>query len=430
MLCDEAWGGYSINLIPSVLSNKKKIINDPVFGFVTIPNDLLYDLLQHRFVQRLSRIHQLGLSSVVYPGATHTRFLHSLGALHLMQEAIAVLRGKGIEISYAESSAACAAILLHDIGHGPFSHVLEHTLVQGVSHEDISLMMMRQINQEMNGALDLAIDIFTDQYPRHFIHQMISSQLDVDRLDYLCRDSFYCGVSEGTVASARILKMLNVVDDSLVVEAKGIYSVEKFLVARRLMYWQVYLHKTSVAAEQLLIKILERAKVLVANGKELFCSPALRYFLEALSPLQGGRCHVDEEWLRNYALLDDSDIYSAIKAWSESDDKVLRILCQAFITRRIFKVAPQPPEGGEAEENLRADLTRKYMEYFGISEEEAQSFFVFFPMSTDMYSPKDDAIRIMSKDGTVQDIAQASELLNVEILSRKVVKNYLFYYKV
>ncbi len=392
---------------------------------------MLYDLLQHRFVQRLSRIHQLGLSSVVYPGATHTRFLHSLGALHLMQEAIAVLRGKGIEISHAESNAACAAILLHDIGHGPFSHVLEHTLVQGVSHEDISLMMMRQINQEMNGALDLAIDIFTDQYPRHFIHQMISSQLDVDRLDYLCRDSFYCGVSEGTVASARILKMLNVVDDSLVVEAKGIYSVEKFLVARRLMYWQVYLHKTSVAAEQLLIKILERAKVLVANGKALFCSPALRYFLEAplLSSLQVGRCPVDEEWLRNYALLDDSDIYSAIKAWSESDDKVLRILCQAFITRRIFKVAPQPPEGGEAEENLRADLTRKYMEYFGISEEEAQSFFVFFPMSTDMYSPKDDAIRIMSKNGMVQDIAQASELLNVEILSRKVVKNYLFYYK-
>ncbi len=409
------------------MSNKKKIINDPVFGFITVPNDFLYDLLQHSYVQRLNRIHQLGLSSVVYPGATHTRFLHSLGALHLMQEAIAVLRGKGIDISHAEGNAACAAILLHDIGHGPFSHVLEHTLVRGVSHEDISLMMMRQINQEMNGALDLAIEIFTDQYPRHFLHQMISSQLDVDRLDYLCRDSFFCGVSEGTVASARILKMLNVVDDSLVVEAKGIYSVEKFLVARRLMYWQVYLHKTSVAAEQLLIKILERAKELVADGKELFCSPALA---PLLSPLQGGRCHIDEEWLQNFALLDDSDIHSAIKAWSESEDKVLKILCQAFITRRIFKVAPHPPEGGEAEEKLRADLTRKYMEYFGISEEEAQSFFVFFPMSTDMYSPKDDAIRIMSKDGTVQDIAQASELLNVEILSRKVVKNYLFYYKI
>ncbi len=422
------------------MSNKKKIINDPVFGFITIPNDFLYDLLQHRYVQRLNRIHQLGLSSVVYPGATHTRFLHSLGALHLMQEAIAVLRGKGIEISHAEGNAACAAILLHDIGHGPFSHVLEHTLVQGVSHEDISLMMMRQINQEMNGALDLAIEIFTDQYPRHFLHQMISSQLDVDRLDYLCRDSFFCGVSEGTVASARILKMLNVVDDSLVVEAKGIYSVEKFLVARRLMYWQVYLHKTSVAAEQLLIKILERAKELVADGKELFCSPALRYFLEAQAPHPpkgGAECFlIDEEWLGNYALLDDSDIYSAIKAWSESDDKVLRILCQAFITRRIFKVAPQPPEaplppkGGVADESLHDGLTKQYMEYFEVSEEEAQSFFVFFPMSTDMYSPKDDAIRIMSKDGTVQDIAQASELLNVEILSRKVVKNYLFYYKI
>ncbi len=263
---------------------RKKIINDPVFGFITIPNDFLYDVLQHRYVQRLNRIHQLGLSSVVYPGATHTRFLHSLGALHLMQEAIACLRGKGIEISHAESNAACAAILLHDIGHGPFSHVLEHTLVQGISHEDISLMMMHQINEEMHGALDLAIAIFTDQYPRHFLHQMISSQLDMDRLDYLCRDSFFCGVSEGTVASARILKMLNVVNDSLVVEAKGIYSVEKFLVARRLMYWQVYLHKTSVAAEQLLIKILERAKELVAEGKELFCSPALAYFLKTQAP--------------------------------------------------------------------------------------------------------------------------------------------------
>ncbi len=367
----------------------------------------------------------MGLSSVVYPGATHTRFLHSLGALHLMQEAIAVLRGKGVDISHAEGNAACAAILLHDIGHGPFSHVLEHTLVRGVSHEDISLMMMRQINREMNGALDLAIDIFTDQYPRHFLHQMISSQLDVDRLDYLCRDSFFCGVSEGTVASARILKMLNVVDDSLVVEAKGIYSVEKFLVARRLMYWQVYLHKTSVAAEQLLIKILERAKELVAGGKELFCSPALA---PLLSPPQEGRCRVDEEWLRNYALLDDSDIHSAIKAWSESDDKVLRILCQAFITRRIFK--SEVLIGGQDEyEDKRVRLTKRYMEYFGINEDEAQSFFVFFPMSTDMYSSKDDAIRIMSKDGTVQDIAQASELLNVEILSRKVVKNYLFYYK-
>ncbi len=399
--------------------NKKKIINDPVFGFISIPNGFLYDLLQHRYVQRLSRIHQLGLSSVVYPGATHTRFVHSLGALHLMQEAIATLRGKGIDISSEEANAACAAILLHDIGHGPFSHVLEHTLIQGVSHEDISLLMMEQINKEMNGALDLAIAIFKDEYPRHFLHQMISSQLDVDRLDYLCRDSFFCGVNEGTVASARILKMLNVVDDSLVVEAKGIYSVEKFLVARRLMYWQVYLHKTSVAAEQLLIKILERAKALALQGKELFCSPALRYFLYSEGTFD----------LTRFALLDDSDIHSAIKAWSESEDKVLRILCASFITRKIFKAEVLNITSEERAEK-RADLIKRYVEYFGVSEEEAQSFFVFFSMSTDMYSPKDDSIRIMAKDGSVQDIAQASELLNVEILSKKVVKEYLYYYKV
>ncbi len=399
------------------MSNKKKIINDPVFGFITIPNDFLYDLLQHSYVQRLNRIHQLGLSSVVYPGATHTRFLHSLGALHLMQEAIAVLRGKGIEISHAEGNAACAAILLHDIGHGPFSHVLEHTLVRGVSHEDISLMMMRQINQEMNGALDLAIDIFTNQYPRHFLHQMISSQLDVDRLDYLCRDSFFCGVSEGTVASARILKMLNVVDDSLVVEAKGIYSVEKFLVARRLMYWQVYLHKTSVAAEQLLIKILERAKELVASGKELFCSPALRYFLYNEGDFD----------LKKYAMLDDSDIHSAIKAWAETDDKVLAVLCQAFINRRLFKTRVLTEEDHT---QIAADLVKQYTAYFGLTDREAQSFFTFQSVSTDTYSAKDDAIRILAKDGTIQDIAQASDMLNIEVLTRKVEKNYLFYYKI
>ncbi len=399
--------------------SKHKIINDPVFGFITIPNAFLYELLQHRYVQRLSRIHQLGLSSVVYPGATHTRFVHSLGAVHLMQEAIVSLRGKGIKITSAEADAACAAILLHDIGHGPFSHVLEHTLIQGVSHEDISLLMMEQINVEMDGALDMAIAIFKGEYKKHFLHQMISSQLDMDRLDYLCRDSFFCGVNEGTVASSRIIKMLNVVDDSLVVEAKGIYSVEKFLVARRLMYWQVYLHKASVAAEQLLIKILERAKVLAKRGTQLFCSPALRYFLY-------GEGQFD---LTRFALLDDSDIHSAIKAWSEGDDKVLRILCQAFITRRIFKseVLSRNSQEGEAR---RAELIEQYVEHFGVSEEEAQSFFVFFSTSTDTYSPKDDAIRIMSKDGSVQDIAQASELLNVEILSRKVVKEYLYYYKV
>ncbi len=399
------------------MTKRNKIINDPVFGFITVPGGLLYDLLQHPYVQRLNRIHQLGLSSVVYPGATHTRFLHSLGAMHLMHEAIASLRGKGIDISHQESEAACAAILLHDIGHGPFSHVLEHTLVQDVCHEEISLMMMERINEEMGGRLDLAIQIFKDEYHRHFLHQMISSQLDVDRMDYLCRDSFFCGVSEGTIASARIIKMLHVVNDSLVVEAKGIYSVEKFLVARRLMYWQVYLHKTSVAAEQLLIKILSRAKELAASGVELFCSPALCAFLY-------NNVSFD---LDQYALLDDSDIYSAIKVWSLHEDKVLQMLCYAFLNRRLFKTRILMDENVE---QLQHDLRKTYVQRFGVTEAEADYFFAFHSVTTDTYSKKNDAIQILGKDGSVQDVAEASELLNIEILTRKVKKHYLFYYKV
>ena len=268
------------------MANKRKIINDPVFGFLSLPNELVYDVLQHPYVQRLNRIRQLGLSYLVYPGAMHSRFGHSLGAMHLMQEAISSLRMKGVDITEHEATSAMIAILLHDVGHGPFSHVLEHTLVDGVTHEDISLLMMERINIDLNGQLDTAISIFKNEYPKHFLHQLISSQLDVDRMDYLCRDSFFTGVQEGRVASERLLKMLDVRNDKLVVQVKGIYSVEKFLVARRLMYWQVYLHKTSVAAEQHLIKILSRAKELARKSQEqgiesqeLFCSPALRYFL-------------------------------------------------------------------------------------------------------------------------------------------------------
>ena len=334
------------------VTNKHKIINDPVFGFLNIPNDLLFDILQHPLVQRLIRIRQLGLSYLVYPGAMHSRFSHSLGAMHLMSEAIASLRGKGVEISESEATGALVAILLHDVGHGPFSHVLEHTLVEGITHEDISLLMMEQINQELaernkqlslcdaqtddglsvcaQRPLDEAIAIFKDEYPRHFLHQLISSQLDVDRMDYLCRDSFFTGVQEGRVASERLLKMLNVVNDRLVVEVKGIYSVEKFLVARRLMYWQVYLHKTSVAAEQHLIKILARAKELAQRGDELFCSPALHYFLY-------NHVTADNFSLTQYALLDDTDVLSAIKVWMSADDKVLAALSRAFINRQLFR---------------------------------------------------------------------------------------------
>lgn len=361
---------------------------------------------------------------MVYPGAMHTRFLHSLGAFHLMQEAVACLRQKGIAVSHDEGNAAMAAILLHDIGHGPFSHVLEHTLVQGVSHESLSLMMMERINGEIGGLLDDAIRIFTDRYPRRFFHQMLSSQLDMDRLDYLCRDSFFCGVNEGTVASARILKMLNVADDKLVVEAKGIYSVEKFLVARRLMYWQVYLHKTSVAAEQMLVNILVRAKQLAADGVTLFASPALHWFLYNTVTAEHFRQTPDA--LKWYALLDDSDILSAIKVWASAPDKILSSLCRAFTDRLLFKVKvlaePLPEEEQVA-------LQERYMRHFGISAGEAKFFYGVHSVSTDTYSAEDDSIGILYKDGTIRDIADASDMLNIQVLTKRVEKHYLFYYK-
>ena len=403
----------------------RKIINDPVFGFLSVPNDVLLSVLQHPYVQRLNRIRQLGLSYFVYPGAMHSRFLHSLGAMHLMEEAITSLRQKGVEISHNESIAAMVAILLHDIGHGPFSHVMEHTLVDGITHEEVSLQMMEHINADLGGVLDTAIAIFKDEYSKHFLHQLISSQLDVDRLDYLCRDSFFCGVIEGSVASARLLKMMNVVEDSLVVEEKGIYSVEKFLVARRLMYLQVYLHKTSVAAEQLLIKILERAKSLAAAGKELFCSPALHYFL--YNHVTAAEFSISDYALSQYALLDDSDILSAIKVWISSDDKVLSVLSKCFTDRRLFKGRLlDKPLTDEEKQSLCAD----YAHHFGISEQEAAYFFVEHVSTSNTYSEKDDSINILCKDGTIRDIAEASDMLNLQTLTYKPKKLYLFYYKI
>ncbi len=402
----------------------RKIINDPVFGFLSVPNDVLLDVLQHPYVQRLNRIRQLGLSYFVYPGALHTRFLHSVGAMHLMEDAITSLRQKGVEVSHYEGIAAMAAILLHDIGHGPFSHVMEHTLVDGITHEEVSLRMMERINRDLNGALDMAIAIFKDEYPKHFLHQLISSQLDVDRLDYLCRDSFFCGVTEGSVASARILKMMNVVDDKLVVEAKGIYSVEKFLVARRLMYWQVYLHKTSVAAEQLLIKILERAKHLAGEGKELFCSPALHYFL--YNHVTAEEFAASDFALEQYALLDDSDILSAIKVWMSSEDKVLRLLSQSFTNRRLFKGRLLETPLTEAE---RQELREQYAAQLGVSAADAESFFVEHVLTSNTYSEKDDSIDILFKDGSVRDIASASEILDLNALTRKPRKLYLYEYR-
>ena len=420
------------------MPNKRKIINDPVFGFLSIPNELIFDVLQHPYVQRLNRIRQLGLSYLVYPGAMHSRFGHSLGAMHLMHEAISSLRLKGVEITEQEETSAMIAILLHDIGHGPFSHVLEHTLVEGVTHEDISLLMMERINNDLKlkiedcrldngGPLDMAIAIFKNEYPKHFLHQLISSQLDVDRMDYLCRDSFFTGVQEGRVASERLLKMLDVRDDRLVVQVKGIYSVEKFLVARRLMYWQVYLHKTSVAAEQHLIKILSRAKELARSqesrvkSQELFCSPALRYFL--YQPVTFDMFSPQSEALEKYALLDDNDVLSAIKAWISADDKVLSALSESFINRRLFR--GELLEAPLTEER-KAELNKEYAARLGVSEKEAEYCWSEHISTSNTYSEKADTIDILYSDGTVRDIADASEILDLEALTRKPIKRYLF----
>ena len=403
--------------------NSTKIINDPVFGFIKVPRGLLYDIVSHPLLQRLGRINQLGLAYVVYPGARHTRFQHSLGAFHLMSEAIQSLQQKGIFIFDAEAEAVQAAILMHDIGHGPFSHVLENTLIRGISHEDISLMMMEQINRDLGGGqLNLAIAIFRDQYPKRFLHQMISSQLDMDRLDYLRRDSFYTGVTEGNIGSARIIKMLNVVDDRLVVEQKGIYSLENYLTTRRLMYWQVYLHKTAVACEKVLVNMLLRAKHLARQGHDVFAPPALSYFLQN---------DVDRQWfadhpeaLTRYGELDDSDIWSAMKAWRHSSDVILATLATDMLDRRIFRVEvlEQPP----TEERL-ADLRAQIARAIGISEADARYMIYVAPIEKDMYSVDDDSIDILLKDGTTRPIAEVSEILNVELLSKKVRKYYLCY---
>lgn len=399
-----------------------KIINDPVFGFIKIPHGVLLDVVQHPLMQRLTRIKQLGLANAVYPAAQHTRFQHSIGAFHLMSEAITSLTQKGIFIFDSEAEAVEAAILMHDIGHGPFSHVLENTLITGISHEEISLMMMEQINREMNGALNLALKIFKDEYPKHFLHQLISSQLDMDRLDYLRRDCFFTGVNEGNIGSARIIKMLNVVDDQLVVESKGIYSIENYLTSRRLMYWQVYLHKTAVAYEKVLVNTLLRAKHLAREGKDVFAPPCLQYFL--YNDVNGEMFRNDPEALSNYGQLDDNDIWSAMKVWAQSNDKILSLLAKDMLDRNIFKVeVSNEPITAEREEMLREQLSQA----FGISKEETNYLFSVNTIQKDMYDVNDDRISILFKDGTTKDIAESSEILNVGLLSKKIRKYYLCY---
>lgn len=373
-------------------------------------------------MQRLTRIKQNGMASVVYPGAQHTRFLHSIGAFHLMSEAVLSLEQKGVFIFDSEAEAVEAAILMHDIGHAPFSHVLENTLIHGITHEEISLMMMQRINDEMHGELNLAIKIFKDEYAKKFLHQLISSQLDVDRLDYLRRDSFFTGVTEGNIGSARIIKMLNVVDDSLVVESKAIYSIENYLTSRRLMYWSVYLHKTVVAYERTLINCIRRAEYLAKQGWDIFASPALKYFL--YNDINADWFTSHPEALDMYSQLDDSDIWSAVKVWAQSDDKLLSMLADDVINRHIFKVeVREEPVSDEEQHELRKSLAEKA----GISYDDAGYLMSVNTIQKDMYDINDDHISILYKDGTIKDITEASELLNVDLLSKKIRKYYLCY---
>ncbi|MBO5015643.1 MAG: HD domain-containing protein [Bacteroidaceae bacterium] len=401
---------------------ERKIINDPVFGFIHIPKGLLYDIVCHPIFQRLTRIKQLGLSSAVYPGAQHTRFQHSLGAFHLMSEAITSLTTKGNFIFDSEAEAVQAAILLHDVGHGPFSHVLENTIVTGISHEEISLLLMERMNKELKGQLSLAIQIFKDEYPKRFLHQLVSGQLDMDRLDYLRRDSFYTGVTEGNIGSARIIKMLNVKDDHLVVESKGIYSIENFLTSRRLMYWQVYLHKTSVACEKMLISTLLRAKELASQGVELFASPALRFFL--YHPVDRDEFYNNPLCLENFVQLDDNDIWTALKVWSTHDDKVLSTLSKGLIDRHLFKVeVSSSPLTKSQKDKLLAQIAQ----HLQISRKEAVYFLRTSTIENNMYKKEDDSIEIIFGDGSTKNIADASDMLNISLLSRKVKKHYTCY---
>ena len=403
-------------------SNKLKILNDPIYGFITIPNSLIFNLIEHRYFQRLRRITQMGMSYLVYPGAHHTRFQHAIGCMHLMQKAVQVLRFKGVVISEEEKTALYVAILLHDIGHGPFSHAMEHSIVDGVSHEHISMLFMEKLNVEFNNDLTLAIQIFKGDYSRQFLCELISSQIDMDRADYLKRDSFYTGVAEGNINSERLIAMLNVKDNKLVVEDKGIYSIEKFLVARRLMYWQVYLHKTSLAAEQLLIRVLKRAKELTKRGEELPASKPLQYFLNEEITLE----NFDTKSLETFSKLDDYDIVSAMKEWQYHSDFVLRNLCKMIINRDLLKVKIKK---NEIKQSLLLQHKNELMEKYAISEVEAEYFVFTGKISNQAYTRKKQGITILHKNGKIEDIVKASDQLNLKALAKPVTKYYICYPK-
>ena len=402
--------------------NKKKIINDPVYGFINIPNEIIFDIIEHPYFQRLRRIKQLGLTFLVYPGAIHSRFQHALGTTHLMSTAINVLRSKNKNITDEEAEAVLIAILLHDIGHGPFSHALEKHIIN-VDHERLSLLFMENLNSIFNGRLSLAIKIFSNNYYKKFLHQLVSSQLDMDRLDYLKRDSFFSGVTEGVISYDRIIKMLDVVDDKLVIEEKGIYSIEKFLIARRLMYWQVYMHKTVVSAELLLSKILKRAKELADDNVDLFATPALKFFLYN---------KINTDLLNSYkafnffSQLDDNDVMSSIKTWTNHEDTTLRKLSENLINRHLYKIIIQ---NKPIDHNIINNLKNNVKQNYNISEEELNYFVFTGELTNNAYSAVDDRINILSKTGKLNDISEASDMLNLSVLSKTVKKHYLCFPK-
>ena len=405
-------------------ANKRKILNDPIYGFTNIPNELFFDLIEHPYFQRLRRITQLGLTYLVYPGAYHTRFHHALGAMHLMQIAVKTLQDKGHEITKDEEQAVLIAILLHDVGHGPFSHALEHSIVHGINHEHISLMIMNRLNDEFDGKLSLAIQIFQNKYPKAFLHQLISSQLDVDRLDYLKRDSFYSGVSEGIINSDRIISMLNVSHGELVVDAKAIYSIEKFIIARRLMYWQVYLHKTVLSAEFTLVEVLKRAKTLANKGVNLFCTSALREFLENNHTLKD--FNKKPELLDLFCQLDDFDIMTSIKEWTKHPDKTLSILSQKIIQRKLLKIELQDTE---FDPSYVEKIKTKAIKRYNIKPENCEHLVFTNKIDNKAYNPKKDKINLLYKNGDIVDIAEAADQLNISVLAQTVTKHFLCYPK-
>ena len=408
----------------AINADKTKILNDPIYGFTNISDDLIFNLIEHPYFQRLRRISQLGLTYLVYPGAYHTRFHHALGAMHLMQKAISTLKSKGHEITSEEEQAVLIAILLHDVGHGPFSHALEHSIVSGINHENISMLIMDKLNEEFKGKLSLAIKIFRNEYSKAFLHQLISSQLDVDRLDYLKRDSFYSGVSEGIINADRIISMLNVSNGDLVVDAKAIYSIEKFIIARRLMYWQVYLHKTVLSAEFSLVEALKRARSLLKNSVNIFSTSALREFLQNSHSLKN--FNTNPKLLGLFCQLDDIDIMSSIKEWTQHPDTILSVLSKNIIERKLLKIELQDNKFDTSYINK---IKHKAAKIYGIDSGNCSHLVFTNQIDNKAYNPKKYKINLLYKDGRIMDIAEASDQLNISVLGQTVTKYFLCYPK-